>query len=495
MAWSMLLPIDVNETTFRKVFDMIRQHFDLFSVLLFASLLSPVLAQDYPVQEELRVNLIELDVKVLDWRGKYISGLTAEDFEIREQGELQAIDKLEEIQLDRLPEAELVDYKSRVMILLDYQNSQFKTMRYVFDELREFAKFNYDSFSEIGLAINVGGIAMISDFTSDPEEFLKAVDIAQKNYRFTSYRPTDIRHFENQVEMLGQFVRYVGAYTGKKNLILVTEQWKTNDRSGRAFSGLDSESGVDSEKVTSLKDIQTVCMNQKISINVLKLLHPSGNLPDISTPGVGRISNSTEIDWTSTLATATSGYLFRANVTGIREMVDRAIDLNEQYYRIRYYSNYSGEKYRKVKVNAKGIGRFAYTFSGYFPGQKEISQQDAHADMNVISSKAVDLKMGTDWMRYERSGWRKKTARYVVSHRLYDTNGLLAVEKVVPGEVEIRKENGDYFKAPVERRFSFDLSDQTKPGRLETEVTDLTTGKKVQFEHRWDAIYKPSLNP
>lgn len=459
----------------------------LFAPLFLLSSLFPLIAQDYPVQEELRVNLIELDVKVLDWRGNYVSGLKPSDFEVREAGVVQSIDKLEEVQLDRLPEEELEDYKSRVMILLDFQNSRFRSIRYAFDELREFVKYNYDSFSEVGLAINVGAIAMISDFTSDPEEFMKAIDTAEKNYRFTNYRTSDIRHFENQVEILGQFVRYIGAYSGKKNLILVSEPWATRDPLGRAFSGLDGESSVDSEKVTSLKDIQTVCMNQKISINVLRLTHPSEYLPSIERLGPSRSFRNNAIDWSANLATATSGYLFRANVNNIRKMVDRAIDLNEQYYRIRYYSTYNGKKYRKVKVKVKGRNTFAYTFNGYFPGKKEISQQDAQADLNVISSKAVDLRMGTNWMRFERAGWRKKAARYVMSHRLYDTQGELVVEKVLTGEVLSRKENGRYPKDPIMKRFSFDLRPNTRPGRLETEVTDLTTGRKVQFEHRWDA--------
>lgn len=459
-----------------------------FAPLLFPLLTLTLSAQDYPIQEELSVNLIELDVKVLDWRGKYIPGLTIDDFEVREQGVVQSIDKLEEVQLDRLPDHELEDYKSRVMILLDYQNSRFRTIRYAFDELREFAKYHYDSFSEVGLAINVGGIAMICDFTSDPDVFLKAVDTAQKNYRFTNYRQADIRHFENQVEVLGQFVRFIGAYSGKKNLILVSEAWAAANRPGRAFANLDSETSINSDKVTSLKDIQTICMNQKISINVLRLFHPSDYGPSADSFGPAFNASGSAIDWTANLATATSGYLFRANTTSIKKMVDRAIDLNEQYYRIRYYSNYNGKKYRRIKVKVKGINTFAYTFNGYFPGNREVSQQDAQADLNVISSKAVDLKMGTNWMRYERSGWKKKTARYVMSHRLYDTQGALVVEKVLTGAVQVRKEKGRYPKAPIVKRFAFDLSPRTRPGRLETEVTDLVTGKKVLFEHRWDTI-------
>lgn len=458
---------------------MIRLHFALF-ISISINLL-PGFAQDYQVQEELRVNLIELDVKVLDLRGRYVPGLTIDDFEVREQGKVQVIDKMEEIQLDRLPEEELEDYKSRVMILLDYQNSRYRTIRYAFDELREFARYHYDSFSEVGLAINVGGIAMICDFTNDPEVFLKAVDTAQKNYRFSSFRPSPTRHFETQIEMLGQFVRYLGAYTGKKNLMLVSERW--------AAPGLEGETSINNDNVTSIRDIQTVCMNQKISINVINLLHPSDYLPGVDTIGPANFSGvNSPLDWTSNLATATSGYFFRANIQSIKKMVDRAIDLNEQYYRIRYYSNYNGKKYRRIKVKVKGLNTLAYTFNGYYPESQEISQQDARADMNVISSKAVDLKMGTDWMRYERSGWRKKTARYALSHRLYDTNGTLVVEKVLTGEILSRKENGNYPKQPIVRRFSFDLNPSTRPGRLETEVTDLVTGKKVAFEHRWDAI-------
>ncbi len=479
--------------------------------------------QDDVVSEEMRVNLVELEVKVTDLNARVVSGLGPEDFVVKENGKRQEIDSFEEIDLGNLPAEEAQEYRSRIMVLLDMRNTSFPIMKRVFPQLREFVQTSYDGKTELGLAVNTGGIVEMLGFTNDQDAIFDAIDQAEAFYKknkFRSYRlqenlpytgyypgyydaytprlganPTDAyrsrlrNYYRSEMDVLGQFVRYLGAFSGKKNLLLVSERWFLP-------AGVDTEGSVDREGVISLRDIQTVCMYNKISINVISLTRGSTRqgLPisyeDYYVGNYGNPRNLAQrgrflIDESASLAAATSGFLFQASTQQVSRFVKRAIDKNQRYYRIRYYSQLDNDRFRSVKVNAKGFNRIAYNLDGYFPKDNEVGKLRAKASLTAVTAQEYDLKMNANWMQWQWAGWGKRRANYVIAHRAYDDEGQIMAEQVTAGQALKLKKR----MFTLERRLRLPLPRGARPARVEVIVTDLTSGKQVTFDEiRGDLI-------
>ncbi len=469
------------------------------------------------VQEEMRVNLVELEVKVKDLKGNFVSGLGPEDFVVKENGKAQKIDSFEEIELFRLPEEEIQDYKSRVMILLDLSNTSYGMMNRIFPQLRDYVDMLYTGNTELGLAINARGIYNLTGFTQDPEALNRAIDHAEALLKRTKSRrynvndrsyDTDLEgagdylesqraylnyftpypyrlenedlfrysvdgYYRQQLGVLGQFVRYLGAFSGKKNLVLISESWL-------APNATDHEGDTNREGIISLKDIQTTCLQEKIAINVISLSRGA----NLTRPRAMRASSERAFDRAADLAAATSGNYFLGNQKMVAKFLERTLENAEQYYRIRYYSDYAGAKFRRIRVNAKGLNRIALNLGGYYPQSNEVKPESANAQMVAASKSALDLSVETDWMRWEWAGWKKRRANYAVSQRIYDENGKLVSEKVLAGELRKRKWQGNYEHMPLKLRLESEVPGKGRPSLIETEIIDLTSGRKIQLKTR-----------
>lgn len=481
-------------------------------ILLALSLISPItlLAQNpVPIQEAMRVNLVELEVKVKDLRGRFVSGLSPEDFKVFEDGKEQEIDDFQEIELFRLPDEEIQDYRSRVMILLDFQNTQYNRMARVFDEIHTFVDMYYTDNTELGLAVNAGGIAVIASFTRDRDVLHKAIDTARDLHaqgrdrrweinplpasqtdavsaQFIVPRPSDedgnyyaerlgTNYYRDQLDVLGQFVRYVGAYKGKKNIVMVTDTWDQ----GQAFSQAEGE--VNSDGLTSLKDIQTTCLQHKVAINVVSMIRNRSIVNNRRSRG--GLAQPRLNDRAADLAVTTSGYHFLGNHMQVDKFLERSLEHAEQYYRIRYYSDSDRRTFRDIKVRVKGMGRIAQTFQGYFPDRKDVDGAQHRVDLDETSRFTYNLSVDTDWMRFNWEGFKKRRANYVLAQRLYDDSGRLVDEYVSAGSLQKRKYEGHYNAAPLKRTIRFQAPAGQVPVLLELVITDLATGKTLTFKH------------
>ncbi|PIE02794.1 MAG: hypothetical protein CSA81_05610 [Acidobacteria bacterium] len=457
--------------------------------LFFAAI--AILGQQEPVvNETMTINLIELDVKVHNINGTYLSQLTVEDFKVYENGDLQEITHFEEVDLMRLPEEELEDYRSKIMILLDFQNTSFKDMRKVFDQLHAFFDTEYDGTSMIGLAINSGGIAEVLPFTTRVESIKRAIKTSEELFHKALYKdnfskkmtadaylysnPVGVQgvpynhfsstYFTNQIEVLGQFLHYVGTYTGKKNIILITGPWGRGEQRGEEGSRND-------DSVLSVRDIQTSCMFNKTSINVISL-----DTPDLSISKRGIRNRDVSIfDRTVELASMSSGSFKKPVNALIKSALSRTIDQIGRYYRIRYYSTIKKNKYRRVKVAVKGLNRIATSYSGYFPAVKKLDNLETNAELNLSELRNLTLKVRTDWMTWKRAGWKKINCSYAIGHRVYGLDGKLVAERVSPGGVHSKK---NVFPV-LHQDFNLSLREGTVPLRVQTVVTDLISGKQM----------------
>jgi len=461
-----------------------------------------VFAQQEPViNEHMTVNLVELDVKVQTLSGKYVSGLKQEEFKVYENGDLQDISHFEEVDLMRLPDEELEEYQSKVMILLDFQNSAHQDMRKIFDQLNKYFDTQYDGKSMIGIAINSGGIAEVLPFTNKVDRIKNALDVSKKLFGkalykdnffdrtvsssmggyFTANPNPNFRniyrneldqhqldaYFRNQVEILGQFLNYVGTFTGKKSLIMISGPWGQGTIT-------DNEGSVNDDSILSIRDIQTNCLFNKITINVISLDHSQADIDrhKIRRRRIGVFDRTVE------LASMSSGIFMKPANSMIFKSFGETVDTVGRYYRIRYYSQAKKDKYRKIKTKVKGFNRIVITQSGYFPGVKKVSNLKVQSDVNLTTQKNLQLQFKTDWMEWQKINRKEIGTNYAIGYRVYGDTGSLVAEHVKAGALVSKKGVFPTIKQNIELA----LEQNQNPVKVQIIVTDLTSGKKLLID-------------
>ena len=453
------------------------------------------------IDEHYQVNMVELQVKVQDLGGNFIPGLKADDIVVKENGTVQEIAQLDEIRLNDLPPAESQDYQSRLMILLDFKNTKYVDMRRVFPQLKDFVLTLHNKKTQLGLAVNEDGIIEFSGFTTDTEQLLQAIEKAEQFYHRSPFRnhtsvglPTDAggfpygfraqkafqvnrdfidEYYQKELEALAQFVRYLGAHTGKKNLLLISGFWSQN-------GNFEAEGSRDREGITSLKDIQTVCIKQKTAVSVINVEDRSPFAAHVA--HASQVRDSMIFERTMALAASTAGSYYRANARNLAKLIDRSLRDGEHYYRVRYYSQYSGDKFRKISVKAKGLKRLAHTTFGFFPSGRTLDPMEVNGRLKHAASLSYDLFAASDWLNWETFGWFKQRANYAYAQRLFDQQGNLVYEQVQAGELHRRYKRAKTVSPPIQEHLKIPAVPQGEPAFLEVILTDLSSGKTVTFQ-------------
>ncbi len=494
--------------------------------LLFASLLFASFAFAQDVQEELTVRMVELDVKVTDWQQRSIGGLSQTDFRVTENGTPQKIASFEEVTLTDLPPQEAIAYQPRMMLVLDFKNNNPTRMRQAFPPLRDFIKSNYDERIQMGLAINGFGIQLVQPFTADRDQLLQALDTAEAQYNRSPFRGLSVssinqverstpalqgqgivkggdgegyatprfeplkaningdrhdpsvnpgftrvadtatdRFMFDELDTVRQFVNYLGTYEGKKSIVLISELWanKLPDH--------------------DLRPIVTTCVEHKISLNVLA---PANTDWDMSNPHVYTADlNKHGVGIESGLASNTSGFSAYVLTKTLGQNLERVVQFQSHYYRIRYYSEIAGKDYRNVKVKvANGTFREVHNFSGYLSQPREIPPAEVGGSLAgaTLANADLNLSLGTDWMSWSWDGLGRRLARYAIGQHAYDANGNLIGERVEAGSLVKHKLNGKFEDVLLEKNYTWNLPDPTKVARLTFTIVDLDSGKKVEVQ-------------
>lgn len=446
-----------------------------------------IYAQDTGVSENMSVRLVELDVKVTDFNRNPIPGLSAEDFVVKENDTVQKIESVEEVRLDQLPASEADAYRSRVMLLLDFRNLSYFANNAVLNELEEYINTHFNGITEFGISVKDQRITEIQSFTHNKEELLDGLKRAEvffrakrKNLEETPVAGLEIApnpgqinslrngflnggdHERRELELLTHFVNYIGAYSGKKNVVLISGSWY-----GNLFQDRDGLANTPSKM--TIKDIISSAIHNKVSFNILNVGRGNENGGPRST------SSARQLD----LAASTSGFNQGANLEGISTSLDMLLDKVEHYYRIRYYTVPGNDDFRRVRVRAKGVWKFAHFTSGYFPMTKEFPATTA-ASQFAADTQGMQVSAKTDWMEWVQVEKGRRQASFVVSNKIYGDNGRLLSEQVIPGQVSAFKENGRYDYPRLEADIKTNLPEGVQAVRVETEIIDLVTGIRVK---------------
>jgi len=281
------------------------------------------------------------------------------------------------------------------------------------------------------------------------------------------------------MERLRLFVNFLGAYAGNKNVIMISDAWQRLGSQTAFTSGIDDGYYVTSENLADLKQIQTAALYNKVTLNVVNTRRPGVDVtPLADTSGAASISQQAE------LAALTGGFHYRPNNKGLASMVDRVIEQNEHYYRIRYYSSSQSDAFRSVKVRAKGLGRVTYSMGGYYAGAQTVRNDEAALVTAQPAAREISVDMKTDWLTWYPVTLRKYRAYLAVSQRAYDAEGRLVGEQVTTAQLT---KKGRYTKAPFEGTLSFDIPGKDV-ARLEAVIIDMMSGERVVLNGKGEPV-------
>jgi len=456
--------------------------FAIASLIALSSLV--LIAQQEPiVDEQLRVRLVELDVRVMDLGGNPVTGLGPEDFTIIDNGERRTIDSFEEVSIEAAP----ID-PPRVMLLIDYENISFANARTVFPQLRSFVSEIGTGSTEVGLTVLADDIKLVQGFTTSSEDLLAGIDTAEEIYgevrNHWAAVPSPEKHYQHNIAMLRQLVHYLGAYHGSKHLIILSDHWQSETDLARNRIEIDPKLRQ-MARFSDLKQIQTAGLFGKVTLSIINARR--GDLGNL-------VSYRNGDDSQRSLADLTGGFHYSPGRARIAEAVDRIIDNAKRYYRIRYYAERDVTGYRPVRVVAKGLNRIAHTSGGYYGGAIGDLTEEVRFDKLVAGPGALEIDMPTDWLTWTPTNWwswtrrpsvRKHQATVIVGQRAFDEAGMLVKEEVTTVQLTKR---GLQTPAPLVATLTFDSGNQPV-ARLETTLVDMGTGERVVLRNEEQSLF------
>ena len=454
------------------------------------------------VDEEMTVHMVELDVRVQTIGGSHVPNLQKEDLHIYENGDLQELVYFQEISQNTMPEDKVSDHQQKYMILFDFSNSDYRNMRLVFGAVKTYFEDNFNPNNSIGVAIYAGAIRELLPFSTNKEAIHKAIELAEMLYNPSKvsnghildamhdvkYFPTTdpdqhesnkrgVAHnnsinnefissyYSDQMNILGQFMNYLGTYSGKKNVILITSPW------GRAEKVKSSDDTFKHDWRSGIQTLQTSCLYEKISIHVISMTSPQ-----YEDERQWKLDMNFDIqDRSLDFATMTSGSYMSPINGRIKAPFKETIDRSGNFYRVRYYSQNTKKDFCEIKANVDGMNRVASAQKGYEP---RLASEERFLDpinQNLSEPAKLTVNLKTDWMKWKDTGKGNMLGKYAVGYRLYGMDGRIVDEQVLMDEIITKR---DIFPV-LQFHVALTPEQQNKPLKLQTIMTDLITGKQV----------------
>ena len=172
-------------------------------VLSFVAVPKPLLGQQPPARFSVASNLILVDVRVLDSRGRPVEGLSVEDFVLLEEGMVQQITFFQEISLPLVSvepsvvptrgdsvsmpvksveplasddPSEMAPIEKRFLILLfDFSSAGLQDSHMMKRAAQSFLTDQFTSDDAAAVLVLDNGLEMLTDFTSDRELLAEAI--------------------------------------------------------------------------------------------------------------------------------------------------------------------------------------------------------------------------------------------------------------------------------------------------------------------------------
>jgi VWFA-related protein len=150
--------------------------------------LAPVLAQDEPLEEEVKVTLALVEALVLDKQGNTVPGLTKEDFRLSVQGRAREIDTFDaSCPADPVSDplalgpgdvrgaGPLPPQKRRIALVLDYYHTPLSERHWAMQQAKAMVAGGMGENDEIMVVALANGVRVEQRFTGDPREALQSL--------------------------------------------------------------------------------------------------------------------------------------------------------------------------------------------------------------------------------------------------------------------------------------------------------------------------------
>jgi len=346
-------------------------------------------AQDFTIR--IGVEEIRLDAVVLDGKGRQITGLTAEDFELYQDDQLQKINAAYYITDQSAPAAKPAvpskplkgappipspmmtrDKTQRVIIfIVDDMSMQFEHVHYARMALEKFVTDQMQPGDLVAILRTSHGISALQMFSSDKRHLLKLVENIRwgDNVRF-NMSENDMHHiFDGQLSTLSYSVRSLENMPGRKAVLLLTSRPSLPSNVVEQIRGANNV------------DYQSLYMNKYNLLAdaalrggaVIHILDIGGLRGPFSGPSMGVFIAPVlpDPEPENPVAKKTGGMILRDNnffVNGIGDVEDAL----KGYYLLSYtppattFKENRKHIYHRIKVKVKRRGAQVYTRDGFF---------------------------------------------------------------------------------------------------------------------------------
>lgn len=415
--------------------------FPAASLLMLALCSVTALAQSDTSQSQttLRSNtrLVVVDVVAIDGKGEPVTGLTADDFAVQENGTPQKIstftfqhpEETEAASVSPLPPnmvSNAPSFHSGVLdvIVFDSVNGDFRAQAYAREQLMKF-------FSSATLDRPVAIFALetrlrvLQDFTQDAtalktaiEKYKQIVQSAQtesftsRESPFTTFGNyhTNERNIQTTLNQLNVLAKILAGYPGRKNLIWLSESFPLDlypdsvlpagvsiadvaaTSTGApikvppsAFASM-VDQGYNKDFATQVKKLAESMMSAQVAV------YP------VDAAGIGKDEHQASLQTANDLAERTGGKAFH-NTNDLSGSMRASIDDGSTYYTLGYYpenKKWDGQ-FRVIQIKASHPGVTLRYRLGYYaldPGKHTKDEMD-QANEDFVRSLQVDSPAAT----------------------------------------------------------------------------------------------------
>jgi len=365
-----------------------------------------------------QVDAIELDAFVTDAQGNPVTDLTADDFEILEDGRPQAVTSfaLINIPMDRLerplftPRAIEPDVQSNVraegrvyVIAVDEVSPQLVPRTRLF--LRRFIEQNFAA-NDIAALVYVGRgrSSDTQDFTSNQRLLLNAVDKVSGGFPADLPVPASVVPglappapglseadylLRNRMKSLRELTEFMARMRGRRKALL----YFTNGLGVDVYNALDYNGGTQSAAIEDLHGAITAATRGNVSIYPIDPagITPTGDITDDAAPAAPGAAGLARVQDLRALAEATGGFAL-VNSNSVEAAFTRIVRENSTYYVLGFTSTNDRRdgRFRRLEVRVRRPGLIVRARNGYLAPMRAAPAAAPARDANALPATIVE---------------------------------------------------------------------------------------------------------